>query len=197
MPEQKRWLRRGLGNALLTFILSLLLSYVANIFLRQVVFLLLEFLVLLLVILLGVGADMIGFAAAAADVSPLNSKAANKVWGARQAVRMVKNADQVAVFCSDVMGDISSTLAGAMGVFIVFRLVTQQQASSNWYTIVMTALVAAVMVGGKALGKGIALQEANEIMFRLGQVVAWAERLTGLELFRPDKPEKVEKVKTR
>ncbi len=152
---------------------------------------------LLLVILLGVGADMIGFAAAAADITPLNAKAAHKIWGARQAVRMVKNADQVAVFCSDVMGDISSTLAGAMGAFIVFKLITQQHAAANWYTIVMTALVAAVTVGGKALGKGVALQEANEIMFHLGQAVAWAERLTGFELFRPTKPEKVEKVKTR
>jgi hypothetical protein len=51
----------------------------------------------------------------------------------------------------------------------------------------MTALVAAVTVCGKALGKGIAIQEANEIMLRLGQVVAWVERLTGLEFFVPSK----------
>ncbi len=139
---------------------------------------------------MGVIADMVGFAAAAADATPLNAKAANKVLGARQAVRLVRNADQVAVFCSDVMGDISSTLAGAMGAVIVFRLITGMghQQVSSWYTIVMTALVAAVTVGGKATGKGIALQEANEIMFRLGQAVAWVERLTGHEFFVPVNP---------
>ncbi|MGD0152148.1 MAG: hypothetical protein ABSC17_00085 [Thermacetogeniaceae bacterium] len=185
MPERNKWLRRGLGNALLTFFLSLLLTYMADVFLRQVLVVLFMFVMLLVVILLGVIADMIGFAAAAADATPLNAKAANRVLGARQAVRLVKNADQVAVFCSDVMGDISSTLAGAMGAIIVFRLITQHQLVSNWYTIVMTALVAAVTVGGKALGKGIAMQEADEIMFRLGQVVAWVERVTGYELFAP------------
>ena len=168
MPERNKWLRRGLGNALLTFILSLILTYVANVILGVLV-VYFALVVLLMVILLGVCADMVGFAAAAADATPLNAKAANKVIGARQAVRLIKNADQVAVFCSDVMGDISSTLAGAMGAVIVFRLITERHLVSNWYTIVMTALVAAVTVCGKALGKGIAIQEASEIMFRLGR----------------------------
>jgi CBS domain containing-hemolysin-like protein len=184
MPERNKWLRRGLGNALLTFILSLMLTYVASVFLGVLV-VYFALLVLLLVILLGVGADMVGFAAVAADVAPLNAKAANRVSGARQAVRLIRNADQVAVFCSDVMGDISSTLAGAMGAVIVFRMITERHLVSNWYTIIMTALVAAVTVCGKALGKGIALQEASEIMFQLGQAVAWVERLTGHEFFVP------------
>jgi CBS domain containing-hemolysin-like protein len=189
MPERNRWLRRGLGNALLTFFLSLMLTYVAEVFLQGLV-VYFAFFVLLVVILIGVIADMVGFAAVAADPAPLNAKAANKVLGARQAVRMIRNADQVAVFCSDVMGDIASTLAGAMGAVIVFRLITQHHLVSNWYTIVMTALVAAVTVCGKALGKGIALQEASEIMFRLGRVVAWVERLTGHEFFVTVNPKK-------
>ncbi len=193
MPERTKWLRRGLGNALLTFFLSLILTYVADVFLRQIIVYFFMFVMLLFVILLGVMVDMIGFAAAAADATPLNAKAANKVLGARQAVRLVKNADQVAVFCSDVMGDISSTLAGAMGATIIFRLITQYQLISNWYTIVMTALVAAVTVGGKALGKGIAMQEADEIMLRLGQVVAWVERMTGYELFAPASPRRAKR----
>lgn len=190
MSERSKRLRRGLGNALLTFFLSLIMTYAADVFLRQGLVIYLAFLVLLLVVLVGVVADMIGFAAAAADATPLNAKAANKVLGARQAVRLIRNADQVAVFCSDVMGDIASTLAGAMGAVIVFRVVAERHLESGWYTIVMTALVAAVSVGGKALGKGVALQEANEIMFRLGQVVAWAERLTGHEFFVPANPKK-------
>ena len=187
MPERSKWLRRGLGNAILTLFLSLLLTYVADVFLRQINVIIFAFILLLLVILMGVIADMVGFAAAATDITPLNSKAANKVLGARQAVRLVRNADQVAVFCSDVMGDISSTLAGAMGAVIVFRLITGmgRQPVSSWYTIIMTGLVAAVTVGGKATGKGIAMQEANEIMFRLGQAVAWVERLTGHEFLVP------------
>jgi CBS domain containing-hemolysin-like protein len=192
MPERNRWLRRGLANALLTFVLSLILSYLANLILGVLV-VYFAFVILLLVILLGVAVDMVGFAAVAADAAPLNAKAANKVSGARQAVRLIQNADQVAVFCSDVMGDISSTLAGAMGAVIVFRLITELHLASNWYTIVMTALVAAVTVCGKALGKGIAIQEANEIMLRLGKLVAWVERLTGHEFFAPSSSKRPKK----
>lgn len=195
MSEKNKWLRRGLGNALLTFFLSLFFSYVAEILLRQIVFLFLAFLLLFLVILVGVISDMVGFAAAAAEIGPLNARAANKIWGARQAVRLIKNADQVAVFCSDVMGDISSTLAGALGVVIIFRLFTNvPHNQEGWLTTIMTGFVAALSVGGKALGKGLALREATEIMFRLGQLVAWVEKLTGREFFRPNKGEKVKKI---
>jgi uncharacterized membrane protein YjfL (UPF0719 family) len=81
------------------------------------------------------------------------------------------------------MGDSASTLSGALGALIVFRLITQHHLVSNWYTIVMTALVASVTVCGKAMGKGIALQESSEIMFQIGRIVAWVERLTGREFF--------------
>ena len=50
-------------------------------------------------------------------------------------------------------------------------------------TTVMTGLVAALTVGGKAIGKGIALNEATEIIFRIGQIIAWLEKLTKRELF--------------
>ena len=82
MPEQNRWLRRGLGNALLTFVLSLLFSYLSDIFLGKITTLVLALLLLLIIILIGVLFDMIGFAAAAAEISPLNARAANRVWGA-------------------------------------------------------------------------------------------------------------------
>lgn len=193
MFVQNRWLCRGLGYALLTFILSLFFGYLAETLLRQVVIIFLAFLLLLVVILAGVISDMVGFAAAAAEVGPLNARAAQKVWGARQAVRLVKNADQVAVFCSDVMGDISSTLGGTLGAAIVFRILVDRPGHESWLMIIMTALVAALTVGGKAFGKGFALREATEVMFRLGQVVAGVEKLTGYEFFRPVRGDKVKR----
>lgn len=188
MSEHSRGLRRGLGNALLTFVLSLLFTYIAGSVLNRISFLLLAFLLLTLVILFGVIFDMIGFAAAAADIEPLNARASNKVWGARQAVKMVKNADQVAVLCSDVMGDIASTLAGALGAVIIFKLLASRPfLKEEALTIIMTSLVAAMSVGGKAFGKGLALREATEIIFRLGQLLAWVEKLVNYEFFGTSK----------
>lgn len=188
MQKQRR-LGRAVGYGLLTFFLSLVFTYLAEALLRRFVIIFLAFILLILVILLGVVFDMIGFAAAAAEIGPLNARAANRVMGARQAVRLIKNADQVAVFCSDVMGDISSTLAGSLGIVIVYRLVSSSLPAryEGILIIVMTSLVAALAVGGKALGKGFALKEAEEIIFRFGQLLAWVERLTGYEFFAPQK----------
>jgi len=182
--SDRTWLRRGLSTACLTFVLSLLFSYISDILLSKITVIVLALLLLLFIILIGVLFDMIGFAAAAAEIGPLNAKAANRVWGARQAVRLVKNVDQVAIFCNDVMGDICATVGGAIGVAIVFRLIANSPGlNTTLLTTVITGLVAALAVGGKAIGKVIALDEATDVMFRIGQIVAWAEKLTGKELF--------------
>lgn len=184
MPDQNRWLRRGLGNAFLTFVLSIFFSYLSDLFLGQIKALYLGFLLLLIVILIGVIFDMIGFAAAAANIAPMNAMAANRVFGARQAVKFIKNADQVAIFCNDVMGDICATVGGAVGVAIVYRLLTGHPGfSTTLSTTLMTGFVAALTVGGKAIGKGFALSEATVIMFRIGQITAWIEKLTGYKFF--------------
>jgi CBS domain containing-hemolysin-like protein len=193
MPDANRWFRRGFGNAILTLILSLIFSFLAEALLRRVQILIIAFLFLMLVILAGAIADMVGFAAVASEIGPLNARAANKVWGARQAVRLVKNADQVAIFCSDVLGDISSTLAGALGALIVFRILSGQPKLESGMITIMTAIVAALCVGCKAIGKGIALRDANEIIFHLGQVTAWVEKITGYEFFRPSRGDRVKK----
>ena len=49
---------------------------------------------------------------------------------------------------------------------------------------VMTSLIAALTVGGKATGKNIAIENANTIIFRVALVMAWWEKLTGIELFK-------------
>ncbi|HBG23422.1 MAG: hypothetical protein PHX16_04815 [Syntrophaceticus sp.] len=177
--DDRKW-RRGLINALFTFVLSLIFSYVSDLLLGKVTAFILALLLLFVIIMIGVLFDMVGFAAAAAEIGHLNARAANKLLGARQAVMLVKNADQVAIFCNDVMGDVCSTVSGAIGVTIVFRLATSSPGlDTGLLTTLITALVAAFAVGGKALGKGVALNEATEIMFRLGQIIAWLERLIG------------------
>lgn len=184
LMSERFWLRRGLSTAFLTFVLSLLFSYVSDVLLGKITVIVLALLFLLLIILIGVLFDMIGFSAAAAEIGPLNARAANRVWGARQAVKLVKNADRVAIFCNDVMGDICATVGGAIGVAIVFRLIANSPSlNTTLLTTVITGLVAALTVGGKAIGKGIALNEATEVMFRIGQIIAWIEKLTGIELF--------------
>ncbi len=73
---------------------------------------------------MGIVFDVIGVAAAAAEEAPLNAKAATKIYGAREAVYLVKNADKVSSFCNDVIGDISGTISGGIGAALVYQFIS-------------------------------------------------------------------------
>jgi len=149
-----------------TFILAVVISIASEMLLENIRSLILSILILIIVISIGVIFDTIGIAAAAANEVPFHAKAAKKVFGAKQAIYLVRNADQVSNFCNDVIGDISGILSGVIGAAIVFRFVAEQPGLDRaLISIVVTGLVSSLTVGGKAVGKMIALEKANSIMY--------------------------------
>ena len=60
----------------------------------------------LIFILIGVIFDMIGVAVTTADEAQFHSMATKRVKGANMAIKLKINADKVASFCNDVVGDI-------------------------------------------------------------------------------------------
>ena len=168
-----------------TFFIALLVSIGSEVLMNAVSDLWVAILLLIVIIFMGIFFDIIGTAAAAAALPPFNAKAAKKVFGAYQAVKITKNASSVANYCNDVIGDIAGTLSGAVGAGIVFSL---EQTFSVTDTIlsgaVMTSFIAALTVGGKAIGKNIAIDRANSIIFRVAVALGWWENVTGLELFK-------------
>ena len=156
---------------------------------------------LLLVILIGVVFDIIGVAVTVAREAPLHARAAHRVFGAGQALFLVRNAHQVASFCNDVVGDVSGTLSGAIGVTLVLKLLTAPgKHEVILATTVMTAGIAALVVGGKAYGKVFAIEQGTEIMFRIGQAVALLERILPFRLLAGPRlkgaPDSARKAKT-
>lgn len=108
---------------------------------------------------------MIGIAATAADEVPLLAKAAKKVSGAREALYLVRNAGRVANFCNDVVGDIANIVSGVLAAFLVLRLaVTGVVIESPVVSIVITGLISALTVGGKAFGKAVAIERSTDIL---------------------------------
>ena len=137
---------------------------------------------LLVVIGLHVLFDIVGIAATAATEAPHHARAANRVFGAQQAVYLVRNADVVANFANDIVGDVTGTLSGAMAATIVmdlFRFYPYLGPYEIWLNTGMLALVASVTVTGKAFGKSFAINEADEIISTVGVFVATLERITG------------------
>lgn len=161
-----------------TFFLAVLFGFVAQYFLNELQSLAASFTILLIVVALGVVFDLVGTAAAAAKVAPLNAKAARRVEGAKRGVYLVKNAEKVSNFCNDVAGDISGVVSGTLAALIVIKLVvTVSFDQAEFYLgILLTALVAAITVGGKAWGKIVAINYSTEVMLMVGSLITRLEK---------------------
>jgi len=171
--------------AFITFFVALLMSVGSEALVRAVNSVVIALVLLFVIIFLGIFFDTIGTAFAAAVLPPFNARAAKKIYGAKQAVKLIRNADLVANFCNDMVGDISGTLSGAIGAGIVVSLVRQFQTLDLVMTgAIMTSMIAALTVGGKAIGKYIALNKTNNIIESVARTVAWWEITTGIELLK-------------
>jgi CBS domain containing-hemolysin-like protein len=137
-------------------------------------------LIVFVIILIGIFFDMLGIAATSADEVPFHAMAAKRVNGAKQAIRIIRNADRFSNFCNDVIGDISGIISGTASAVVVAQLALSfvvKQASPIEFTIsvIFTSIVAALTVGGKAFGKAFAIRFSTPIIFYVGKLFYFLE----------------------
>lgn len=123
-------------------------------------------------IILGVIFDMIGVAVTSSDEKQFHSMSARKVRGAKTAVLFKKNAEKVSSFCNDVIGDICGIISGSAGVMIATSIAIRLNLPLFWTSLTVTALIASLTIGGKALGKGIAIAKGNQILFMFAKTIS-------------------------
>jgi len=167
---RKTNLRWVISMLICAFVISMIFTYASTSLLTKAD-IIAAFLILAFFILLGIVFDIIGIASASANETPFHSMAARKIHGASHAVWIIRNADKVTSFCNDVVGDISGIISGATGAAIVAQLAGLISVGSIWTQLVITALIAAVTIGGKAFGKGIAISYSNDIVFAVGKIL--------------------------
>ena len=124
-----------------------------------------------LFILLGIAFDIIGVAVTAADPKPFHSMAAHKVKGAKDSLKLIKNASTVSSVCNDVVGDICGIVSGTTGAVIVARLQDGLNGADVILSVVVTALVSGLTIGGKAVGKNIAINSSTKVVYAVGKVL--------------------------
>jgi hypothetical protein len=135
---------------------------------------------LIAIISAGILFDIIGTAATAASEAPINAMAANRVYGAPEALGIVRNAPAVANFCNDFVGDICGTVSGAVGATIaISAALAPGTLLSKFASTAVIALISAVTVAGKATGKRFAIESANSVMLAVGRTIATFHRLVG------------------
>ena len=153
---------------LLAVVLSALLSFFSSTALEGTGYIVAA-LVLAVFIGLGIVFDMIGVAVTAADPKPFHSMAAHKEKGAREAIRLLQNANQVSSVCNDVVGDICGIVSGATGAVIVARLQKGLNLESVLISVGVTALISGATIGGKALGKPFAMNQSKRVVHLAGR----------------------------
>ncbi|MFY9473014.1 MAG: hypothetical protein WAQ00_05450 [Tepidanaerobacteraceae bacterium] len=126
--------------------------------------------ILLFIIIIGVFFDIIGVAVTSSNEAPFHAMAADKVPGSKEAVRLVRNADIVSNFCNDVVGDICGIVSGAAGAAIVVRVAATgfSQNQVIIFSILLTGIISTLTIGGKALGKGIAIKNSKTVVYGVG-----------------------------
>ena len=161
---------------LVSGIISLLSDYIMSVSGMAI-----AFLILLAIILIGIIFDIIGVAVTSADEKPFHSMAARKVPGAQNAIKLLRNAERVSSICNDVVGDICGVVSGSASATIAAQVL--QNFEFAWpqvVSLVMSALVAGFTVGGKAIGKTVAMNSCTNIVHTAGRVVYWFQHIPAL-----------------
>ncbi|ARI77103.1 hypothetical protein [Halobacillus mangrovi] len=176
----KKSLKFSLSIAVITFVLAAIFSVISSSVLSGVIWII-GLVIVFIIVFIGVIFDMLGIAATAAEETPFHAMASEKVAGAKEAIVIVRNADRFASFCNDVIGDISGIVSGTASAVVVIQLANTfgySEGSTVQITIsvALTSVVAALTVGGKALGKFFAIHSSTKIIFFAARVIGWLEK---------------------
>lgn len=166
--ENLKWV---IWVTIITFILSSGLSAISSIILEDSnIFI--SLLIVLVIVLLGIVSDTIGIAVTAADEPPFHSMASRKLYGAKQAIKLIRNANKVSSICNDVVGDICGVISGAASGFIVVSItVAYGGLMETFASIAITGAVASLTIGGKAIGKTLAIERSNYIVYKVAVIL--------------------------
>ena len=150
-----------------TFILSIIFSYISTNGVSNLN-LISSLIILILVIGIGILFDIIAVAVTVANEEEFHAKATKKVKGAKTSIKLIKNAAKVANICADVIGDVCGVLSGAISAMIAAKLAEKTGTNLQF---IISAIVASLTVGGKALGKEVANKESTPIVHFVGKLL--------------------------
>lgn len=156
----------------LSFCLSMAFGILSEVALNEAS-IIISVIVIIVFLIIAIITDMIGMAVASCDEKNFRAMAAKKVRGAKEAIILQKNADRVSSIFADILGDICGILSGAAGAAVTTSLIKQNM--SEFAGIVVASLVSAViaslLICGKALMKKFSLKYCDQIILIIGKVM--------------------------
>src|SRR5699024_4420951 len=191
MNQFKRSIKFSVTIAVITFVLAAIFSVISSSILSKVAWMI-GIIVVLIIVLMGVLFDMVGIASFSANEASFHAMAVEKVPGAKEAVTIIRNADKFASFCNDVIGDISGIVSGTATTLVVLQVTNLLGEGSGStleiiLSVLLTSIVAALTVGGKALGKYVAINSSTKIIHFAGRVISVMETKLKIKILPYDK----------
>lgn len=168
--ERNKTIRWVVTIFIVTILVSGAISFASDLIMESST-MLVAFLILLVIVLLGIVFDIVGVAVTSADEKPFHSMAARKVPGSQEAIRLLRSAERVSSICNDVVGDICGVVSGSASATIAAQLLQKFTFSAPQVIgLLMSALVAGLTVGGKAIGKTYAIGSCTQIVQNVGRI---------------------------
>lgn len=130
--------------------------------------------ILSIFIVINIVFDIIAVAVTACSYEPYLAMASKRIYGAKLAVKIAKNAEKVASICGDVVGDVCGIISGVLGASIVAILIINGGGRLNDFllSILFSSSIAAITVGGKAIGKKFAIDKCQKIVFFIARLLS-------------------------
>ncbi len=166
MKKNKKWI---VTIFILTFILSIIFSGISNVIAASFNEVVLTF-ILIAVITLGILFDCIGVSVMTAKEATFHSMSSSKVKGAKETINLIKNSSRISSICNDVVGDVCGIISGGLGAVLAISLSTTTGFNNTIISVIISAFISSFTVGGKAIFKGIAMNNADKIIFVVGKL---------------------------
>jgi CBS domain containing-hemolysin-like protein len=154
-----------------TFIITLIFSFIGETIIPNA-YIVISFFLLIFFIFLGIIFDIIGVSITVADIKTFNSMASKKVKGASLAVKFIRNANKASSFFNDVIGDICGIVSGSTGITIAIIISERLGINLLIITLLMTSIISTITIGGKAIGKTIAINKSDKILYSFVKILS-------------------------
>ncbi|MGB9680565.1 MAG: hypothetical protein ACPL3A_11460 [Thermoanaerobacteraceae bacterium] len=158
---------------IITFFLASFLNFFSDIALKKSG-ILIAFFILGFIVIIGIIFEIIGTAVISGEEESFHSMAARKVYGAKQAIKLLRNANLVASFCYDLIGDISAIISGAALISIIIKF-NFSGTQASIYTAILGGLLSSIIIGGKAIAKSIGMLKSQLIIYWTAVILEWIE----------------------
>ena len=156
----------------LAFVISIVMTLFSTIALKNVS-LFVAILITFLFIILGILFDIIGVAVTSGDEVAFHSMSSRKIKSGKIGVKLLKNTSKVSSICCDGVGDVCGIVSGTSGVVIVSLIIKLTDINELLVSLLVTGLISALTIGGKALGKNISINKSREIVTIVSKILSF------------------------